>query len=186
MKREDITRLFEGATEEQIKALLDANSADITHALNKQKGDLTTAQTQLEEAQKALKDLRDATGDVEGLRTKIREYEDAETARKAAAAKAEKEAELNERFTAVSGDREYIHDYVRRGVMEEFGRALEDKTWRGKSDAEIFDTLTKDKNYFKSQNPPDENMGGMNSDVNESDNDKLSDAEYYAKVFAKK
>lgn len=27
MKREDITRLFEGATEEQIKAVLDANSA---------------------------------------------------------------------------------------------------------------------------------------------------------------
>lgn len=103
--------------------------------------------------------MRDATGDVEGLRTKIREYEEAETARKAAAAKAEKEAELNERFTAVSGDREYIHDYVRRGVMEEFGRALEDKSWRGKSDAEIFDTLTKDKNYFKSQNPPAGDMG---------------------------
>ena len=32
MKREDIKKLFENATDEQIKALLDINSGDITFA----------------------------------------------------------------------------------------------------------------------------------------------------------
>ena len=32
MKREDVTKIFEGATDEQINALLDVNSADIGKA----------------------------------------------------------------------------------------------------------------------------------------------------------
>ena len=32
MKREDVTKIFEGATEEQINQLLDINSADIGNA----------------------------------------------------------------------------------------------------------------------------------------------------------
>lgn len=186
MKREDILKNFEGATDEQIKALLDINSADITHALNKQKGELETARTELENTRKTLKELQDSTGDVEGMRQKLKDFEEAEKDRKEAEAKAAREAELNDRFAAVSGEREFVHDYVRTGVLNDFGKALEDKANRGKSDAEIFESLTKDRDYFKSMNPPSENMGGMNGRIVESDLDKLSDAEYYAKVFAPK
>ena len=35
MRKEDINRIFDGATDEQVKALLDINSADITKALGK-------------------------------------------------------------------------------------------------------------------------------------------------------
>ena len=77
-------------------------------------------------------------------------------------------------------------EYVRTGVMNDFEKALADKANRGKSDAEIFESLTKDRDYFKSMNPSMENMGGINNRIIESDTDKLSDAEYYAKVFAKK
>ena len=73
---------------------------------------------------------------------------------------------------------------VREGVMTDFGKALQDKANRGKSDTEIFDTLTKDKGYFASQNPP-ANMGGVGN-MTTGDSDALSDAEYYAKIFEKK
>lgn len=184
MKKEDIQKIFEGATDDQVKSLLNINSADITHALNKQKEELDTAKTDLENTRKTLKELQDSVGDVEGMRQKLKDYEEAEKTRREEAEKAAREAELNERFTAVIGEKEFIHDYVRTGVLNDFGKALEDKANRGKSDAEIFESLTKDKDYFKSMNPPAEKMGGMNTRIVESDMDKLSDAEYYAKVFA--
>lgn len=186
MKKEDILKQFEGATDEQIKALLNINSADITHALNKQKEELDTAKQDLENTRKTLKELQDSTGDVESMRQKLKDYEEAEKTRKEAEEKAARENELNERFSAVTGEKEFIHEYVRTGVMNDFEKALADKANRGKSDAEIFESLTKDRDYFKSMNPSMENMGGINNRIIESDTDKLSDAEYYAKVFAKK
>lgn len=186
MKKEDILKIFEGATDDQVKSLLNINSADITHALNKQNGELETAKTELENTRRTLKELQDSTGDVEDMRQKLKDYEEAEKTRKEEAEKAARDAELNERFAAVAGEKEFIHDYVRAGVLNDFSKALEDKANRSKSDAEIFETLTKDRDYFKSMNPPAENMGGMNSHIIESDMDKLSDAEYYAKVFAPK
>ena len=50
MNKDQIREHFPTATDEQVKALLDINSADITHALNKQKA----AQEQLDEQVKTL------------------------------------------------------------------------------------------------------------------------------------
>ena len=186
MRREDLQAIFEGATEDQLNRAMALNGADITREQNKFKSQLDSANNELSTARQALKELQDSVGDVEGMRKKLKEYEDADKARKEAEEKAAREAELNERFTAVTGQKEFIHDYVRTGVMNDFGKALEDKANRGKSDAEIFESLTKDRDYFKSQNPPMEHMGGVNGKITESDADKLSDAEYYAQVFAKK
>lgn len=184
MRREDIISQFSNATDEQIKALLDINSADIGKALGKQKGELDAVQTDLATARKRIKELEDAGSDSEALRKKIKEYEDADKKREDDAKAAAERAELTERFDAAAKDREFLHDMVRKGVLNDFGAALKDKAYRGKSDAEIFETLTKDKDYFKSQNPP-ANMGKPNPNIGDNENDKLTDAEYYAKVFAK-
>lgn len=55
MKREDITKVFEGATDEQINALLDINSADIGNAKKKLEVERDNYKSQLETAQTALK-----------------------------------------------------------------------------------------------------------------------------------
>ena len=47
MKREDVSKIFEGATDDQINAVLNINSADI----GKAKGDYDTLKNQLSEAQ---------------------------------------------------------------------------------------------------------------------------------------
>ncbi|MBQ8298165.1 MAG: phage scaffolding protein [Ruminococcus sp.] len=57
MKREDISKIFEGATEEQINAVLDINSADIGNARKKLEAERDNYKTQLETAQTALKDF---------------------------------------------------------------------------------------------------------------------------------
>lgn len=186
MKREEVQAIFENATEDQLNRLMALNGADITREQNKYKPQLDKANADLEETRKALKDLQESSGDVDEMRRRLREYEDADARRREDEERAAEEAELNERFSTVTGEKQFVHDYVRKGVMDDFGKALKDKANRGKSDAEIFDALTKDRDYFKSQNPPAENMGGANSRIVESELDKLSDAEYYARIFDKK
>ena len=185
MRREDILNNFENATDVQIKALLDINSADIGNALGKQKSQLDKVLEDLATANNRVKELEAASGDAEALRKKIAEYEEADKKRKEEEEAAAALAELTERFDAAAGDRTFLHDMVRKGVMNDFGEALKDKAYRGKSDAEIFEALTKDKDYFKPMNPP-MNMGKVNPNIGGGELDKLDDAAYYAKVFADK
>lgn len=84
MKREDITKVFEGATDEQINILLDINSADIGNAKKKLEAERDNYKSQLETAQTALKefdgvDVKDLQGKIEtlnnDLKTKETEYQ---------------------------------------------------------------------------------------------------------------
>ena len=170
MKREDISKIFEGATDAQISALLDINSRDIGRAKadgEKLQTELTAAQDALKKANDTITQLEAHKGDVEKLQSEIDRYRQADADRAEAERQAAARAELEERFNAVTGDRKFIHEFVRKGVMEDFGKALADRANRGKSDAEVFSALTKDQNYFASQNPAAENMaqfGNVNPD----------------------
>ena len=55
MKREDIAKIFEGATDEQISAVLDINSADIGKVKGKLESERDTYKSQLETATTQLK-----------------------------------------------------------------------------------------------------------------------------------
>ncbi len=169
MRREDISRIFEGATEDQMKALLDINSADITNALNKHKGSTDKLQSDLDAANAALSEARDtiekleaSKGDTEKLKSELEAYKAADEKRKADEKAAAERAELLERLDAVMGGKEFIHERMRDIVAEDFKAALEDKANRGKGDAEIFEAITRDQGYFKSQNPPAPNMPHAN------------------------
>lgn len=169
MRREDISRIFEGATEEQMKALLDINSADITNALNKHKGnadklqaDLDAANTALSEARDTIAKLEASKGDTEKLQAELEAYKAADEKRKADEKAAAERAELLERMDAVLGGKEFIHERMRDIVAQDFADAIKDKANRGKGDAEIFEAITRDQGYFKSQNPPAANMPRAN------------------------
>ena len=180
MRREEILEIFADATKEQINRLLDLNSADIGAA----KRGSTQLQSDLDAANRTIDELRRANAEIPGMQEKIAGYEKADADRKAAEEQAAARAALEERFTAASGDRKYIHDRMREIVMDDFDKAIADAANTGKSDKEIFEALTKDKGYFASMNPPGD-MGGVD-DVAGGDTDKLSDAEYYATIFNKK
>lgn len=180
MRRDQITEIFKDATKDQIDQLLNINSADISKAL----GSAGDVQQKLDAANNKIAELQAKAEKAEALQQENNQLKEAEKQRVEAEKKAQERAELEERFNSVSGDKKYIHDMVREGVLNDFGKALADKANRGKGDKEIFEAITKDKGYFSSENPPAD-MGGVGK-VTGDDNDKLSDAEYYAKVFAKK
>ena len=70
MKREDIAKIFEGATEEQINAVLDINSKDIGNAKKKLEIERDKYKDQLETAQNSLKEFEGV--DVNELQSKIK------------------------------------------------------------------------------------------------------------------
>ena len=81
--------------------------------------------------------------------------EDARAALEAARSELEMlRAEVERRFKAAAGDREFLHEYVRKGLLADFAAALEDAANAGRSDAEVFSALTREKNCFAAQNPP--------------------------------
>lgn len=155
MNKNEIANILNGVelTDAQVKALLDVNSADITKALNKQKEELANANEALKKAQETIATLEANKADVDALQKQIDQYKQAEAERAEAEKQAREEAELEERFSAVAGDKKFIHDMVREGVKRDFGAAIKDRQYLGKGDAEIFAALTKDKDYFASQNP---------------------------------
>lgn len=69
MKREDVSKVFEGATDEQINAILDLNSADIGKAKHKLEVERDNYKDSLEAAQNALKEFENV--DVNDLQGKV-------------------------------------------------------------------------------------------------------------------
>jgi hypothetical protein len=175
MKREDITKTFPEATDEQVSALLDINSGDIGKAkkgAEKLQADLDTANATLKAAQDTIEGLEASKGDTSKLQQQLDAYKTAEAERKAAETTAQLRAAVEARFNAQVGERAFVHEFVRKGALDEFEKALGDKTNAGKGDKDLFDALTTDKGFFATQNPP-ANMGGANTNIDkETDKDK--------------
>ena len=74
MKREDVTKIFEGATDEQINALLDVNSADIGKAkadYNEKLEEIKALNKTVSDRDNQLKTLKESAGDNEALKQQI-------------------------------------------------------------------------------------------------------------------
>ena len=151
MKREEIKAIFADATDEQLKAVMDLNGADVEKAKSK----VTALETELKE-KKA--DFDKLNTEFEALKTANASGEDwkakfealqAETVAKEKQAEgdrilAEKTESINKRFEAVLGDKKFNHDAIREAYLKKFGDALESKEYEGQSDADILHALTKD------------------------------------------
>ena len=155
MKREDIKKIFPDATEEQLKGLLDINTADIGRA----KGELETVKADLEKANGTLREYETTIADMkksaEGNEDFKKKFEDLEQrisdekaeAEKKAKAEAE-EAEYSNRFKTVVGEQKWRDELTEKAVYAEFKTALQDEANKGKGDKDILAALTQDKEYF--------------------------------------
>lgn len=155
MKREDIKKFFPDATEEQLKGLLDINTADI----GKAKGDLETVKADLEKANGTLKEYETTIADLkksaEGNEDFKKKFEDLEQRIADEKAEAEKkakeeaeEAEYSNRFKTVVGEQKWRDELTEKAVYAEFKTALQDEANKGKGDKDILAALTQDKEYF--------------------------------------
>lgn len=145
MTQNDVKNIFEGATAEQIKAVLDINSADI----GKAKQSAEALQTELDEAKNKITEyeteidgLKGSMGEAEKLKEKIDKLQKTIDERKAADEEAEKAKALSERFNAACGKAEFLNDFTKAGVLEEFKAAIADKANEGKADKDIFEQIT--------------------------------------------
>lgn len=151
MKREEIKAIFADATDDQLKAVMDLNGADVEKAKSK----VTVLETELKE-KKA--DFEKLNTEFEALKTANASGEDWKAKFEALQAEnlaKEKQAEadrilkerydnVTNRFNAVLGDKKFNHDAIREAYLKKFDDALDSKDYEGKSDADIFHELTKD------------------------------------------
>lgn len=174
MTREEIKKIVEGITDEQLKQILDINSADIGKAKKdydavKKDNDTLIAdkkslEDKIDELSENTKTAEDYKKQLEDLKKEIKDKEDADK-------KALEDAQLTDAITAVFGDKKFTSDYVKNGLIADMKTEIAKPENKGKGYAELFEALTKDKEgIFANPNPGIE-MPGMGSlDMNISEN----------------
>lgn len=151
MKRDEIKAIFPDATDEQLKAVMDLNGADVEKAKSKVtalEADLKESKDGFEKLNTEFETLKAANADGAEWKAKFEALK-AENEAKEKQAEAdrllrEKVESVNNRFAAVVGEKKFSHDAIRESYLKKFGDALESADYQGKSDSEIFHELTKD------------------------------------------
>ncbi len=155
-----------GLTDEQISSIMKENGIDVENEKAKTenvKKELKEAKETIATMTKEVQTLKDSNATAEDWKAKFEELDtkvkkDAETA-KLEREKAEKEAQIKNRFEAVCVDKngkplEFSHDAIKADYFRKFTEAVEDDANKSKSDADVFYVLTKDdKAAFKGIQP---------------------------------
>lgn len=151
MKREEIKAIFGDATDEQLKAVMDLNGADV----EKVKSKVTALETELKEKKEDIEklntefeELKTANASGEDWKAKFEALQAENDAKEKQAEAdrilAEKTESINKRFDAAVGEKEFSHDAIKADYLKKFGEALELEENKSKSDEDIFHALTKD------------------------------------------
>ncbi len=108
--------------------------------------------SELSEAQATIETLKGNGEDVDKLRQTIADYERKEQERSDAEAKAQELEALKARFTPLRKDNTFLNEGTEKWIFDEFSKALGLEENKGKSDADIYEAITKDKNIYQSPN----------------------------------
>lgn len=151
MRREEIKAIFADATDEQLKAVMDLNGADVEKAKSK----VTALETELKEKKEAIdnfnkeiEELKTANASGEDWKAKFEALQAENVAKEKQAEAdrilAEKNADIEKRFAECVGDKKFSHDAIKSSYLKKFAEALESEEYKGKGDVDIFHALTKD------------------------------------------
>ena len=151
MRREEIKAIFADATDEQLKAVMDLNGADVEKAKSKVtalEAELKEKKADFDKLNTEFESLKAANASGEDWKAKFEALQ-AENVAKEKQAEAdrimkEKTENINNRFNAALGEKKFSHDAIRESYLKKFGDALESAENQGKSDTEIIHALTKD------------------------------------------
>ncbi len=145
MTRDDLRGIIEGITDEQLKRILDINSADIGRAKSAE----AQLRTSLEEAEGKVSALEQSQREAEEMKIKYEELQ------KVADQRAEQDriTTIRNRFKEASEDVTFLNSFTREGVFSQFSQAIGMEENKDKSDKEIFEQLTKsDEDLFAEDN----------------------------------
>ena len=133
-KHKDIRR----AVSEHYKTINEFNSK--VENLN---GQLTTANDTITDLKGKLENAEKV--DVKALQDRLKQFEDAEITRKQNEDKAKELEALKARFSPLKGDKTFLNEGTENWMFDEFSKALALEENKGKSDADIYEAITKDK-----------------------------------------
>lgn len=144
-------------SQEEIKSILaehgksvKTETEKVENNMRRENGDLKATIDDLkEQINKAPK-----SDEVEGLKSKIAEYEINEAKR----IEAEKQKALDDSLTSnilnAIGDKKFVNDYTKNAIINDIKNSLKDSNNAGKSAKDLFEELTKDKDgIFSNPNP---------------------------------
>lgn len=149
MKREDVSKIFDGATDEQINKILDLNSADIGKAkkdFEKLQTDYNTVKSDLENINNQFEDLKANNATAEDYKTKyenlVADNQRKEDERKKAELEAAERAEFDKYFA--DNKKEWNNPFIADGYFGKYKEAKTAPENKGKMTADILHELTKD------------------------------------------
>ena len=158
MKREDLKNIIEGITEEQLKAILDINTADIGKAkadYEEIKRKNETLEKDISELEVKINNLTEQNNTADGYKKELDKLKKTIADKEAADKAAADDKALTDAITAVFGDKKFTSDYVKNGIIADMKTEIAKSENKSKGYAEIFDALTKDKEgIFANPNPP--------------------------------
>lgn len=175
MTRDDLRGIIEGITDEQLKRILDINSADIGKVkadLDKAKGDLETANGKIADYEKEIGTLKESIGNAEAMQKKIDDLQASIDDRKKADEAAAADADMKNRFDTVCGEAKFLNEFTKNGLFNEFKTALADEANKTKSDKDIYEAITNGKdNIFEPEGGIPSVVSGTGGGSPVTDND---------------
>ena len=131
--------------------------------LDKKINELSDAQTTITDLKDKLEDAEKV--DVKALQDRLKTYEDAENTRKQNEDKAKELEALKARFNPLRKDNKFLNEGTEKWMFDEFTKALALDENKGKSDADIYEAIAKDKNIYENPNQllRSPQVGGTNS-----------------------
>lgn len=131
--------------------------------LDKKINELSDAQTTITDLKVKLEDAEKV--DVKALQDRLKTYEDAENTRKQNEDKAKELEALKARFNPLRKDNKFLNEGTEKWMFDEFTKALALDENKGKSDADIYEAIAKDKNIYENPNQllRSPQVGGTNS-----------------------
>ena len=108
--------------------------------------------TELEEAQATITKLKENSADVEQLKQTIADYEQKEQKRSEDEPAAKELEGIKTRFSSLKGENAFLNEGTEKWIFDEFKNAITLEENKGKSDADIYASITKDKNIYENPN----------------------------------
>lgn len=151
MKREEIKAIFADATDDQLKAVMDLNGADVEKIKSKVmslEAELKEKKDVFEKLNGEFEALKTANASGENWRAKFEALQAENIAKEKQAEAdrilAEKKADVERRFSECVGNKKFAHDAIKSHYLKKFSEALESEYYKGKGDSDIINALTKD------------------------------------------
>lgn len=135
---------------------------------------IKTLEGEKENLENKIGELDKASGDAEKVKKELEDLKVEIEKEKEAAKKEAEDKALTDAIEAVFGEKKFTSDYVRNGIIADMKVEIAKPENKGKGYAELFETITKDKEgIFANPNPPAPMPGMGRVDAGNGDLDKM-------------